>query len=187
MPTTGAPAGHRIRITAGKYKDHLATVLITRPAGACTVRVDDDPSGKPRLYQQHEFTDAQPNALLITPAGAAKPVNIPAGKPQRRAVAAQLLEGDIEYTRLASCAHGVHVLSLASRQHSEGQPVNEYATLIISVLPGSGPRFEARGPVLFFGPIGDGGWPTDLEVDTSQIIQRMIGAMHTAFSSLVRP
>lgn len=131
-------------------------------------------------------TTAEPNALLIGPKGTARPVNLPAGGPQRRAAAAQILDGEAEYIPLAACVHGVQVLSLAVLQHGADQPVNDYASLIAEVLPG-GPALGLRGPVLFFGATDDHGSPTDLDAGRRQIIERFVGVLRAEFSGPIRP
>ncbi|MDY0811414.1 hypothetical protein [Kitasatospora purpeofusca] len=186
MPTTAVPADRRIQITAGEYEGRLGTVLVTGPEGSCTVRADDDPAGRALPDQPHEFTAAESNALLVGPTGTALRVNLPTGRPQRRTAAAQILEGEVEYIRLAACVHGVPVLSLAVLRHGADQPVNHYATLITEILPG-GPGRNLRGPVLFFGAADDHGWPTDLGARERQIIEKFIGALRTEFSSPLRP
>ncbi|GAA1161629.1 hypothetical protein GCM10009664_32230 [Kitasatospora gansuensis] len=160
--------------------------MLGGPEGSCTVRVDDDPAGKPLPYQAHEFTAAEPNALLVGPNGTARPVNLPVGRPQRQAAASQTLEGEVEYVGLAACVHGVSVLSLAVLRHGADRPVNDYASLLAEVLPG-GPALDLRGPVLFFGAADDDGWPTDLDAGRRQIIERFVGVLRTEFSDPLRP
>ncbi|MFD4394397.1 hypothetical protein [Kitasatospora sp. NPDC058478] len=139
--------------------------------------LDGDTARGPLAYWPHELTAAPPNALLVTPAGDAVPVNLPVDPAAWLAAVEQHLGGKAECTHYtATCPHDTPVVSLAVLEDSDGMPVNYYASLAFNVLRHDAPR-TLKGPALLMGPAGKDGAPTDLHSRQRVALEQLMSVL----------